>query len=94
MDTDEEIRSLVNELRACRGDPELFVDTMFDWNHPELVGKSPEKWQRKVLRGIKEELLLARSGLPVQQGTALARRPLLAGSSSGRCRPAAILGAF
>jgi hypothetical protein len=60
MDTDEEVRSLVNELRACRGDPELFVDTMFDWNHPELVGKSPEKWQREVLRGIKEELLLGK----------------------------------
>jgi hypothetical protein len=60
MDADEEVVSLADELRACRGDPERFVDTMFDWNHPELKGKSPEKWQREVLRGIKEGLPLGK----------------------------------
>jgi hypothetical protein len=59
MDADEAER-LVAELRACRGDPELFVDTMFDWNHPELKGKSPLKWQREVLRAIKEDLPLGK----------------------------------
>ena len=39
----DEADSIVAELVACRGDPELFVDTMFDWeNEPELKGKAPE----------------------------------------------------
>jgi hypothetical protein len=53
------------ELAACRGDPERFVDTMFDWNSPELAGKAPEKWQREVLVAI-------RDGLPLHKAVRIA----------------------
>jgi hypothetical protein len=38
---------------------------MFDWNAPELAGKSPEKWQREVLR-------LIRDGLPLHRAVRIA----------------------
>jgi hypothetical protein len=56
-----EVGGIAEELAACAGDPELFVDTMFDWNAPELAGKAPEKWQREVLRAIKDGLPLHRA---------------------------------
>jgi hypothetical protein len=52
---------IADDLAACRGDPELFVDTMFDWNAPELKGKAPEKWQREVLAAIRDGLPLHRA---------------------------------
>jgi hypothetical protein len=57
----DEADSIAEELAACRGDPERFVDTMFDWDSPELRGKAPEAWQREVLRAIKEGLPLHRA---------------------------------
>jgi hypothetical protein len=51
-----DLDSIADELCACRADPELFVDTMFDWNSGELKGKQPEPWQREVLRGIRDGL--------------------------------------
>jgi hypothetical protein len=60
-DEADEAGSIADELVACSGDPELFVDTMFDWSAPELAGKSPEAWQREVLRAIKEGLPLHRA---------------------------------
>jgi hypothetical protein len=56
-----EAESIAEELAACRGDPERFVDTMFDWSAPELKGKAPEKWQREVLRAIRDGLPLHRA---------------------------------
>jgi hypothetical protein len=52
----ETLEEIADQLVACRADPELFVATMFDWNAPELAGKSPEKWQREVLRTIRDGL--------------------------------------
>jgi hypothetical protein len=54
----ETLEEIADELVACRSDPELFVDTTFDWNAPELKGKSPEKWQRAVLQAIRDGLSL------------------------------------
>jgi hypothetical protein len=59
------LEDIADELVACRGDPERFVDTMFDWQSPELRGKSPAKWQREVLRAIKD-------GLPLQRAVRIA----------------------
>ena len=35
--------------------------TMFDWSCPELAGKHPEKWQREVLRAIRDGLPLGKA---------------------------------
>jgi hypothetical protein len=51
-----DLDSIADELVACRADPELFVDTMFDWNAGELKGKAPEPWQREVLRAVRDGL--------------------------------------
>jgi hypothetical protein len=51
-----DLDSVADELVACRADPELFVDNMFDWNGPELKGKQPEPWQREVLRAVRDGL--------------------------------------
>jgi hypothetical protein len=52
-----DLETVADDLVVCRADPELFVDTMFDWgNEPELKGKAPEKWQREVLRAIRDGL--------------------------------------
>jgi hypothetical protein len=63
----ETLEEIADELVACRSDPELFVDTTFDWNAPELKGKSPEKWQRAVLQAI-------RDGLPLNKAVRIAVR--------------------
>jgi hypothetical protein len=55
----ETLEEIADHLVTCRADPELFVETCFDWkNEPELKGKAPEKWQRAVLRSIRDGLLL------------------------------------
>jgi hypothetical protein len=61
----DDLETIADELVACRSDPELFVDTMFDWNDGELKGKSPEPWQREVLRAI-------RDGLPLNKAVRIA----------------------
>jgi hypothetical protein len=58
---ENDLETIADELVACRADPELFVDTMFDWNGPELKGKAPEPWQREVLRAIREGLPLGKA---------------------------------
>src|SRR6516165_12526948 len=60
-DEADEAGSIADELAACSGDPERFVDTMFDWTAPELEGKAPAKWQREILRAIKDGLPLHRA---------------------------------
>jgi hypothetical protein len=91
MDADEAER-LVAELRACRGDPERFVDTMFDWNDPELKGKSPLKWQREILRAIKEDLPLGKVRAACASGHGVGKTALVswlilwAMSTCGDCR--------
>ena len=57
----DDLETIVNELVACRGDPERFVDTMFYWNSPELAGKHPERWQREVLQAIRDGLPLGKA---------------------------------
>jgi hypothetical protein len=57
----DDLETIADELVACRGDPELFVDTMFDWNGPELKGKAPEPWQREVLKAIRDGLPLGKA---------------------------------
>jgi hypothetical protein len=57
----DDLETVANEIVACRADPEVFVDTMFDWNSPELAGKAPEKWQREVLQGIRDGLPLGKA---------------------------------
>jgi hypothetical protein len=60
-----DLESIADELVACRGDPERFVGTMFDWNAGELKGKAAEQWQREVLRAI-------RDGLPLNKAIRIA----------------------
>ena len=62
---ENDLETVADELVACRADPELFVDTMFDWNAGELKGKAPEPWQRDVLKAI-------RDGLPLNRAVRLA----------------------
>jgi hypothetical protein len=57
----DDLETVADDLVACRGDPELFVDTMFDWSGPELAGKHPEKWQREVLQAIRDGLPLGKA---------------------------------
>src|SRR6516165_12708509 len=57
----ETLEEIADELVACRSDVELFVEKMFDWNAPELRGKSPERWQRDVLRAIRDGLPLGKA---------------------------------
>jgi hypothetical protein len=56
-----DLESIADELVACRAVPERFVDTMFDWNGPELKGKAPEPWQREVLQAIRDGLPLGKA---------------------------------
>jgi hypothetical protein len=60
-----DLETIADELVACRADPELFVDTMLDWQSPELKGKSPEPWQREILCAI-------RDGLPLNKAIRIA----------------------
>jgi hypothetical protein len=64
-DVASDLEIIADELVACCGDPERFVDTMFDWSAPELAGKTPEAWQREVLQAI-------RDGLPLQKAVRVA----------------------
>jgi hypothetical protein len=61
MTEDIDLKAIADELVACRGDPEAFVERTFDWGSPELVGKSIEPWQRKVLQMIREGLPLGKA---------------------------------
>ncbi len=74
--TSDDLEPLADELVACRGDPELFVDTMFDWSGPELAGKSPEKWQREVLRAIRDGLPSQKVRLAVATGHGVGKTAL------------------
>jgi hypothetical protein len=58
---ENDLEQIADELVACRADPGLFVDTMFDWNGPELKGKAPEPWQREVLKAIRDGLPLGKA---------------------------------
>jgi hypothetical protein len=58
---ENDLETIADELVACRADPDLFVDRMFDWNGPELKGKAPESWQREVLRAIRDGLPLGKA---------------------------------
>jgi hypothetical protein len=58
----ETLEQIADELVECRSDPLAFVDRMFDWaNEPELKGKSPERWQREILRTIRDGLPLGKA---------------------------------
>src|SRR6516225_10166016 len=57
----EALEQIADALVECRSDPSLFVRTMFDWNAPELAGKSPERWQRAVLQAIRDGLPLGKA---------------------------------
>jgi hypothetical protein len=56
-----DLDTIADELVECRGDPEAFVDRMFDWNAGELKGKSPEPWQRGILQAIRDGLPLGKA---------------------------------
>jgi hypothetical protein len=58
---ENDLETIADELVACRGDPELFVDRMFDWDGPELKSAAPEPWQREVLRAIRDGLPLGKA---------------------------------
>ena len=63
--SDDTLDSVADELVLCRADPVRFVETMFDWDGPELKGKAPEPWQREVLCGV-------RDGLPLNKAVRIA----------------------
>jgi hypothetical protein len=48
----DDLETIADELVACRADPVRFVETMFEWDSPELKGASPEPWQRGVRDGL------------------------------------------
>ena len=57
----DDLERIADELVLCRADPVRFVETMFDWQSPELMGKGPEPWQREVLCGVGDGLPLGRA---------------------------------
>jgi hypothetical protein len=57
----ESLEEIADQLVTCRANPGLFVETMFDWQAPELKSKSPEKWQRAVLQAIRDGLPLGKA---------------------------------
>jgi hypothetical protein len=57
----DDLESIADELVLCRADPVRFVETMFDWQSPELKGKAPESWQRQVLEAIRDGLPLGKA---------------------------------
>ena len=59
--TDDTLETIADELVLCRADPVRFVETMFDWQGPELKGKAPEPWQREVLCAIRDGLPLGKA---------------------------------
>jgi hypothetical protein len=59
--SDDTLESIADELVECRADPVRFVETMFDWQSPELKGASPEPWQRAVLEAISDGLPLGKA---------------------------------
>jgi hypothetical protein len=63
----DDLGTVADELVACRADPLRFVETMFDWDCPELKGAAPEPWQRQVLEAIRDGLP---SGKAVRLATA------------------------
>jgi hypothetical protein len=63
--SDNDLETIADELVACRADPVRFVETMFDWNCPELKGAAPEPWQLEVLAAI-------RDGLPLNKAVRIA----------------------
>ena len=66
LQSSNDLDAIADDLAACRSDPELFVNIMFDWqNEPELKGKAPEPWQREVLCAI-------RDGLPLNKAIRIA----------------------
>src|SRR6516164_7559696 len=58
---DNDLAQIADELVECRGDPVRFVETMFDWNGPELRGAAPERWQTEVLEAIRDGLPLGKA---------------------------------
>jgi hypothetical protein len=74
-----DLETIADELVACRADPELFVDTMFDWqNEPELKGKAPEPSQREVLKAIRDGLPLGKAiRLAVASGRGIGKTALV-----------------
>ena len=61
MIDETDLETIADELVACRHDPERFVETMFDWNEPELKGKSIELWQRQILKMVHDGLPLGKA---------------------------------
>jgi len=59
--TDAEFIELADELATYAGDPVGFVENMFDWSAPDLVGKSIEPWQREILQAIRDGLPLGKA---------------------------------
>jgi hypothetical protein len=59
--TDAEFIELADELATYAGDPVKFVENMFDWNAPDLAGKSIEPWQREILSAIRDGLPLGKA---------------------------------
>ena len=59
--SDDTLETIADELVLCRADPVRFVETMFDWQGPELKGKAPEPWQREVLCAIRDCLPLGKA---------------------------------
>ena len=59
--SDDTLESIADELVLCRADPVRFVETMFDWQGPELKGGAPEQWQKEVLAAIRDGLPLGKA---------------------------------
>jgi hypothetical protein len=59
--SDDTLESLADELVACRADPVRFVETMFDWQSPELTVREIQPWQREVLEAIRDGLPLGKA---------------------------------
>src|SRR6516164_7366244 len=59
--SDDTLETIADELVLCRADPVRFVESMFDWDCPELKGAAPEPWQRQVLEAIRDGLPLGKA---------------------------------
>jgi hypothetical protein len=74
--SDDSLETIADELVLCRADPVRFVETMFDWQSPELKGKAPELWQREVLCAIRDGLPLEKVRIAVASGHGVGKTAL------------------
>jgi hypothetical protein len=84
LQSPNDLDAIADELCACRGDPERFVDTMFDWNAGELKGKQPSLGKEMCCARSVMDFQIKQSDSLSHQVMAWARPLWFHGYASGR----------